>query len=92
MFVPLTMSAAIHADYTDLESRRDHWLYLFGRLKPGMSREAAESSVQAVFSGIMQNIERPQFKGSAQVRDAVSCRESCSSPTARVANSRIAAR
>ena len=35
VFVPLTMSAAIHSDYEDLESRSDHWLYLFGRLKPG---------------------------------------------------------
>ena len=34
VYLPLTMSAAIHADY-DLENRRDHWLYLFGRLKPG---------------------------------------------------------
>ncbi len=68
VFVPLTMSAAIHSDYDDLENRSDHWLYLFGRLKPGIARAAAESSMHAVFSGIMQNIEGPQLKGTAQSR------------------------
>ena len=63
------MSAAIHSDYDDFESRRDHWLYLIGRLKPGLSRQAAESSSHAVFSGIMQNIERSQFQGTAQARE-----------------------
>jgi predicted permease len=69
LFVPLTMSAAIHSGYDDLESRSDHWLYLFARLKPGLTRAAAQSSMQAVFSGIMQNIERAQFKGDARVRE-----------------------
>jgi predicted permease len=69
VFVPLTMSAAIHTDYEDLESRSDHWLYLFGRLKPGITRTAAESSMHAVFAGIMQNIERAAFKGNSQARE-----------------------
>ncbi len=68
VFVPLTMSAAIHSDYDDLESRSDHWLYLFGRLKPGIARAAAESSMHAVFAGIMQNIESAAFKGDSQAR------------------------
>ena len=69
LFVPLTMSAAIHSGYDDLESRSDHWLYLFARLKPGLTRDAAQSSMQAVFSGIMQNIERAQFKGTDRIRE-----------------------
>ncbi|RPI57064.1 MAG: ABC transporter permease [Acidobacteria bacterium] len=69
VFVPLMMSAAIHSDYDALESRRDHWLYLFGRLKPGIARAAAESSMHAVFRGIMHNIESPQFSGTAQARE-----------------------
>ncbi len=69
VFVPLTMSAAIHSDYEDLESRSDHWLYLFGRLKQGIARTAAESSMHAVFAGIMQNIERAAFKGNSQARE-----------------------
>lgn len=63
IFVPLTMSVAIHSDYDDFESRRDHWLYLFARLKPGTSREAAESSVSALFSGVVQSVELPRLKG-----------------------------
>jgi predicted permease len=62
-FVPLTMSAAIHSDYDELENRRDHWLYLFARLKPGVSRDIAQSSINGLFSGILQNAELPQMKG-----------------------------
>ena len=68
VFVPLTMSGALHTYYDDFENRRDHWLYLIARLKPGVSRAAAESSVQGVFSGIMQNVESSQFKGTDQAR------------------------
>ncbi len=68
VFVPLTMSATLHTYYDDFENRRDHWLYLIARLEPGVSRAAAESSVQGVFSGIMQNVESAQFKGTDQAR------------------------
>ena len=63
VFVPVSMSVAIHSDYEDLANRRDHWLYLFARLKPGMSREAAQSSINGLFSGILQNAELPLNKG-----------------------------
>jgi predicted permease len=63
VFLPLTMSAAIHSDYQALDSRRDHWLYLFGRLKPGVSRDAAQSSINGLFSGILQNAELAAMKG-----------------------------
>jgi predicted permease len=69
VFVPLTMSGAIHTDYDNFEDRHDHWLYLVGRLEPGLSRDAAEASMHAVFSGIMQNIEGPQYKGSPASRE-----------------------
>jgi predicted permease len=62
VYLPLTMSEAIHADY-DLENRREHWLYLFGRLKPGLSREAAQSSINGLFSGLLQNAELPAMTG-----------------------------
>lgn len=63
VFLPLTMSAAIHSEYDDFENRRDHWLYLFARLTPGMSRDAAQSSINGLFSGILQNLELPAMKG-----------------------------
>ena len=65
VFLPLTMGGAIHAGY-DFESRREHWLYLFGRLKPGMTREAAQASINGLFSGILRDLELPQMKGALQ--------------------------
>ena len=72
VFVPLSMAALMmpgvgnpHASgpWNGFEDRRDHWLYLFGRLKPGISREAAETAMNGVFASIMRNIEIPALRG-----------------------------
>lgn len=47
--------------WNGLDDRRDHWLYLFGRLKPGISREAAAVSITSVFTGIINDVELPAF-------------------------------
>jgi predicted permease len=65
VFLPVTMGNAIHAEY-DFESRRDHWLYLIARLKPGMSRDIAEASINGLFSGILRDLELPHMKGALQ--------------------------
>ena len=63
VFLPLTMSEAIHSEYEDLQNRRDHFLYLFGRLKPHVTREAAAASLNGLFSGILVNAELPEMTG-----------------------------
>jgi predicted permease len=65
VFLPVTVGGAIHAEY-DFESRRDHWLYLFGRLKLGTTPEAAQASINGLFSGILRDFELPQMKGALQ--------------------------
>jgi predicted permease len=65
LFLPLIMGTAIHAGY-DLESRREHWLYLFARLKPSMTRDAAQASINGLFSGILRDLDLPHMKGALQ--------------------------
>jgi predicted permease len=59
VFVPLTMAALMRPGWTGFENRRDHWLYLFARLKPGLARDAAEREVNGSFAGILREVEFP---------------------------------
>jgi predicted permease len=40
-------------------ARDDHWLYMFGRLRPGASREQAQARLNVPFRNIITNIELP---------------------------------
>jgi predicted permease len=67
IFVPLTMAALMmpglrdphtgNGTWNGFDDRRDHWLYLFARLKPGMSRETAETAINGAFAGIINGVE-----------------------------------
>jgi putative ABC transport system permease protein len=63
VYVPFTMAASIgfgDAQYTD---RRDAWIYLFARLKPGASIAGAERAVNAVYHPIVADVEAPLQEG-----------------------------
>jgi predicted permease len=59
IYVPLRMAALMIPGWNGFDDRRDHWLYLFARLKPGFSREAAERGMSGPFAGILKDIEFP---------------------------------
>jgi predicted permease len=68
IFVPLTMAALMmpglrnpHAGgaWNGFDDRRDHWLYLFARLEPGFSLEAAERTINIPFAAIINDVEFP---------------------------------
>jgi predicted permease len=46
-------------DYKGLESRRDFWVYMFGRLKPGVSAEVAKAGLDRVIRPILVDVEAP---------------------------------
>lgn len=59
IYAPLSMAGLMIPGWSGFEDRRDHWLILFARLKPGLSREAAERAMSAPFSGIIKDVEFP---------------------------------
>src|SRR5262249_483835 len=69
IFVPLTMAALMmpvprnphvnRASWNVFEDRHDHWLYLFARLKRGISAEAAVAPINGVFAGLINDVELP---------------------------------
>ncbi len=58
LYVPMQSRTWV-GTYNGLENRRDYWVYLFGRLKPGVSREAAKAGLDRVIRPILTDIEAP---------------------------------
>ena len=56
LFVPLAMRDQMRAG---TERRNDHWLYAFGRLKPGVTRDQAQAIINVPFDSIIRDIEFP---------------------------------
>jgi len=59
IYVPLTMAASIGFDDAQYTDRRDAWLYLFARLRPGATIASAERAVNAVYHPIIADVEAP---------------------------------
>jgi len=60
VFVPLTMRGVLSRATRDFERRNSYWLYVFGRLKPGVSIEQAHRGLNAVYRPIINDVEAPQ--------------------------------
>ena len=61
IFLPISMRGAVQ-QFIKWEDRRNYWVYLFARLKPGVSTEAAKAAVNAVYHPIITDVEAPLQK------------------------------
>ena len=52
LFIPLMMKAQLTPTWNDLDNRRSRWLNLVGRLKPGVSADAAKAQLDVVYQQI----------------------------------------
>ena len=63
VYVPLTMRTELQRWFKGWENRREYSLYLFARLKPGVSMASAATGINAVYSPILSDIEAPLQEG-----------------------------
>ena len=73
IFVPVMMRPQLMPRLTsssDFHNRRTRWVNVFGRLKPGVSRQQAQASLQPYFHGMLEmEVKEAAFnKASAEVR------------------------
>jgi hypothetical protein len=68
VYVPLSMAARMRPGWTGMESRVDHWIYLFGRLQRGTTRAQAETSMSGVFNAILRDVEFPEVRSRMNAR------------------------
>ena len=66
VFVPISMRAQLEPGFDGFESRRSYWIYLFGRLKPGVSMEQARSALNAAYRPIVVDVEAPLQEGMSE--------------------------
>lgn len=52
LFMPIMMKAQITPTWNDLDNRRSRWLTIVGRLKPGMTRDAAKARLDVLYQQI----------------------------------------
>jgi len=63
VWVPMSMRPTLSAGWTGLDNRRSYWVYVFGRLAPGVSLDVAQDRIQTVYSGIIRDVEAPLNQG-----------------------------
>jgi predicted permease len=63
VFVPLTMRGEMTPGFQDFENRRSYWVYVFGRLRPGVSLAQAKSALDVPYRAILQEVEAPLQQG-----------------------------
>jgi predicted permease len=62
LLVPLSMSGKL-AGLGRYENRRAYWLYLFGRLKPGVTIAQTRSALNGIYRPLLNDVEAPLQDG-----------------------------
>ncbi len=61
--IPITMAADVRPGFRNMYDRRQRWVNVFGRLKPGMTIEQAKAGMQPLFHQIISmEVLQPAFR------------------------------
>ena len=63
IYVPISMRAALEPGFNSYERRTSYWIYLFARLKPGVSMAQAKVGIDRVYKPIIQDVETKLQQG-----------------------------
>jgi predicted permease len=63
VFVPISMRGLMLGGWRGFENRRSYWVYMFARLKDGVTMEQAKTAINAVYKPILLNVEAPLQEG-----------------------------
>ena len=63
IFVPITLREQLQAGFKGLDNRQSYWAYVFGRLGPGVTVEAAQTELSTKYRTIINEVEAPLQKG-----------------------------
>jgi predicted permease len=63
-YIPISMSTSVgYNSAAALTNRANYWVYLFGRLKPGVTLEQAKTALDAAYRPIINDLEAPLQTG-----------------------------
>ncbi len=63
LFVPLSMRAVMQPGWEGFDNRRSYWVYVFGRLKPGVTLAQAHAALEGPYRAILVDVEAPLQAG-----------------------------
>ena len=65
IYAPITMRTALSPLFTanQYDRRTSYWIYLFARLKPGVTAEAAQRSINGIYKPIINDVEAKLQQG-----------------------------
>ncbi len=71
VFVPLMMAQQAFRDpnWNAMTARNNHWLYIFGRLQPGVTREQTQALLTVPFTSLIRDVEFPALRSGMGDRD-----------------------
>jgi putative ABC transport system permease protein len=55
IYVPITMQRIVQPDWTYIKDRKAYWIDIIGRLRPGMTRERAEASMNQLYLSVRKS-------------------------------------
>jgi len=57
VFVPITLREELDANFNTWSSRTDYWAYVFARLRPGITLDAARASLGTQYHAVVNDVE-----------------------------------
>jgi predicted permease len=63
VFVPVTMRGLMVPGWKGFDNRKSYWVYLFARLKPGVSIDQARTAMNGVYRPIINDVDAPLQQG-----------------------------
>jgi predicted permease len=83
VFIPITMRAVVTPGFRGMEDRKSYWVYLFARLKPGVSIEQGRAAINAPYHALINDVEAPLQQMSEQTLARFKVRQVTLEPGAR---------
>jgi len=63
VYVPISMRARLSSGFAGFEDRQNYWIYLFARLKPGVTVPQAQAGLNGIYHSIINDVEAPRQQG-----------------------------
>jgi len=63
VYVPISMRGLLTIGFRGFENRQSYWIYLFARLKPGVTMQQATVGLNGLYHSIVNDVEAPLQKG-----------------------------
>ena len=63
VYVPISMRGLLTVGFRGFENRQTYWIYLFARLKPGVTVQQATVGLNGLYHSIINDVEAPLQKG-----------------------------